>query len=65
MATETVHIATRVEVDHKDALEDCAAETGLPFGTWMRTVLLAAAGISPLKDQLTKATRRAQAGRDR
>ena len=56
---DTVHVATRVEQEHADAIDEAAAACGLPRGTWVRVVLLAAAGVSPLRDQLTKATKRA------
>ncbi len=60
---DTSTLATRFEHKHREAIEKAAAKCGLPVGTWMRIILLAAAGISPLRDQLTKATRRAQAER--
>lgn len=57
---DTVLVATRLEPEHLDAVDEAAAECGLPRGTWVRVLLLAAAGVSPLRDQLTKATKRAR-----
>ena len=53
---ETTHLATRCEAIHKPALEAAAKKCGIPFATGLRVVALAATGISPLEDQLTKAT---------
>lgn len=57
---DTVHVATRVEPEHADAIDAAAEAAGLPRGTWIRVVLLAAAGVSPLRDQLSKAAKSAR-----
>ena len=58
---ETVLVATRVPPELKDELEAAAAECGLPLSTWLRIVAYAAAGISPLRDHLSKASKAARA----
>jgi len=57
---ETVLVATRVPPELKDELEAAAAEARLPLSTWLRVVAYAAAGISPLRDHLSKAAKRAR-----
>ena len=58
--SETTHVATRMEPEHVEAIDAAAKAANLPRGTWIRCVLLAAAGVSPLRDQLTQTTRRAR-----
>jgi len=65
MGTETKPIATRVDEEQREAMQQAADDAGLPLSTWVRVVLLAAAGVSPLRDQLTKATRAARKERSK
>ena len=55
MKPASVHVATRIEPAHVDAIDAAAAACGLSRGTWIRCVLLAAAGVSPLRVQLAAA----------
>ena len=57
---DTVHIATRVTPEQVDAIDLAADACGMARATWIRTVLLAACGVSPLRDQLTRAKARAK-----
>jgi len=48
-------VATRVDERERRLLERAAKAAGLPLGTWMRIVLLAAAGSRPLDEHVARA----------
>ena len=49
------HVATRIDPEALPALDEAAAAAGLTRAAWIRVVLLAAAGVSPLELQLRAA----------
>ena len=53
--TYDTHVATRTTKKQRRAIERAAKKAGLDLGTYVRLVLLAASGASPVADDLARA----------
>ncbi len=51
---ENSHVATRLTPGQIETIDACAEQCGMSRSAWIRAILLAAAGVSPLQDQIEK-----------